>query len=1404
MKNSVNVFNKGIFRDSTYQDQPQGTYHFMMNGNVYDVDGMANTLSSEKGNLVCAPLPENFQLIGTQLLDNNDVILYLTNNSISVIALQDCNCNYTELVRTSCFGFKEHKPISSTFRLIKGCERILYFTDGVNPVHSVNIDSLQNYLPLTVLNNTLLPTNEDKIEFANLNNSWDCDQFKLFSDMTIPCIELNSINDGGGRIEVGSHQFAIRYLDEDNNPTAWLTITQPIPVVDENLGSRYELIDGGVAGDGTQGLGGDLDLPPTNKSIILNLSNLDTSFAQYQIAVLESTSGTGVVSNVRIKPSERITSSTDVYTYVGADVLSDASGTLDEIRTSAFVINTAEHIDQIDNRLLLANTTGVQVDFAVLQRAASAITSKYIVQSGEKTNISNLSPKTPKLYFDNRSYMRDEVYAYSIVWLFTNGTESPAFHVPGRAKDTNPLTCSLIDAASATGSPIIPSAAGTAWDSTSYTFDATDANTKHLAGLNLTSFERWKAYNTAVQISPTEGLMAYYEDSNQVYPDIRDCDGNSIWGVDSCGNSLVGTPIRHHKFPDATLVPIQDEDNVHYLGVEFGNINIPAEYADIIEGYYILRGKRTETNKTVLDKGLLDRAKYFKGDPKDTTDLDVHFAYFRSDTSLDNDGLDGVSTQMYVFHSPKGYFNREFFGATHYELKQTFDMQSADIKSSQGEFDLYQFYQSGDNPNDFARTIEESKYLDHVLSQVSGEPPVGTTIGDFRVRNYLGSNHLYYSLLDDELDNILFGDRGRMSFYASIKAFRDVYSNLDSIQYIKTHNCYSTSTTIQVFGGDTFISKLDYSLQDYDASRSYMSIYVESEINSEYRHNGDTECDTYFQGDYRLDIPNPPIRLWIDRFQNTQDFIDSGAQAIEYLCHDYWALNPDFLKKNDDKVYFPLFSTFNYCRKCNETFPYRIHYSEKTFQEESTDNYRAFLVNNYNDLMGDQGAIQNMFVDKDRLFVHANKALWQIQTRPNEIQTTENTLFVGAGEFLSIPPRKLITTDYGYGGCKDKWSTVTTEHGTIFTDTSMGKVFLMGQGLTEISESGLFSYFEENLTLELPKLFLDKTSLEYPHQRYTGRFGIGVYATYDPRYSRYIFTKKDYVFTKKFGTQFKGSNATPTQNGYYWNPNTEVFFEYNGGGTRELSFLESDLFESRSFTMSFNLKQKYWVSWHSYIPSIYYNNANNFFSYIRGNNNTWEHNIGNYQTYYGTKYDFVIEYVTNEDIPNDKVYSFIEYVSRVGNYNGNDKQFIEISNTTFDKFYCYNRQQITATCDIAIKDSPYETVGHSNTVSHAARVNNAFRISKNLRDISTSINTEPLLTSDWTKTEYSSYYNVDGLGNGYIDKVPNEDVRDINKDIYQRGFMRDKFISTRLFFNPDQNYRMSFQIGMINSQDKNR
>jgi len=216
--------------------------------------------------------------------------------------------------------------------------------------------------------------------------------------------------------------------------------------------------------------------------------------------------------------------------------------------------------------------------------------------------------KDPHTYWLGTGYQSDEVYAFGIRYLHTNGTWSPVFHIPGRAQNfiaNDMLMMTVVPDAVPGPLPITQ-----VWERDVMHLDEPDFD--FWFGTRVGSnIRRWKVFNTASIISTSVidgrthyvGDMGYYE-TDTTYPDVQNCDGNSIWGEDYDGNTIVPevTNIRHHRFPDRRLIPHYDPTTTCLLplGIQFLNIGYPNSN---IVGHQFCFVKRNDATKTVLDSG---------------------------------------------------------------------------------------------------------------------------------------------------------------------------------------------------------------------------------------------------------------------------------------------------------------------------------------------------------------------------------------------------------------------------------------------------------------------------------------------------------------------------------------------------------------------------------------------------------------------------------------------------------------------------------------------------------------------------------------------------------------------------------------------------------------------------------
>ena len=394
---------KGLYTDSSPVDQPKGTYTMAWNAINETTEGDNNFISNEQSNELCGQLPEGYRPIGDVYIGDNRTFVFSTNGTNSEMGIIDEKCTYTSIVNNTCLGFSIEHQIDAIFRVRKGCERTVYFTDGINSVRYFNIDKPEDF--------------KDELD------QWDCNLFKLFLDFKPPCFSNFEVNELGF-LESGTYAFALQYLDNDNNPTKWSYISQPVPIFKSQLNLGYYSILGSsnLESDSQGGTGA------TNKGIEVTLTNLDQKYLFYRFAVIHYTNFSGLPT-IAYQSAVRSTELNNFF-YGGA---TDEFTQIDvaEITISEDFIETAEHIEQLENRLLLANTKGKQVNFCSFQASASQITSKYVVKPTSAEDIVSGNGKDPNTYWETRGYMGDEVYAFGIVYVFEDGYESPAYHIPG-------------------------------------------------------------------------------------------------------------------------------------------------------------------------------------------------------------------------------------------------------------------------------------------------------------------------------------------------------------------------------------------------------------------------------------------------------------------------------------------------------------------------------------------------------------------------------------------------------------------------------------------------------------------------------------------------------------------------------------------------------------------------------------------------------------------------------------------------------------------------------------------------------------------------------------------------------------------------------------------------------------
>ena len=431
---------KGMYTDASPEAQPERTYRFALNAMNESKEGDQGFLINEEGNYDCSDLEDNdWMVIGHVYTDNDTAIVFLAPHSSEdigigrIVEVTD-QCTSQVILTSSCLNFSADYPIQAIYRVRRGCERHIYFTDNNNSVRVINLDSLRDYLGDGY--EDYITDNPDTYQYNP--SIWDCETMGMFPNLTVPDIHIESVIDGGGSLKLGSYQFCVAYQDSDLNATNFFEITHPIPITSDPIGRPTQEVDaydiqGGYNNSSTS-------VSPTSKTINLEFRNVDTSFAYLRLVCIPSTSGTGNVDGDYWEiESIPINGETVSYAFGGWDEITTPKLGLEDILIPSLIFERAKTIEQIDNRLVLGNISNTITNWAPFQQKASSIAIKYYTTPLYAYSTHHGGPTSYRYYADYRTYMRDEVYALGIVWIFRNGVESPVFHIPGREADKDPF-----------------------------------------------------------------------------------------------------------------------------------------------------------------------------------------------------------------------------------------------------------------------------------------------------------------------------------------------------------------------------------------------------------------------------------------------------------------------------------------------------------------------------------------------------------------------------------------------------------------------------------------------------------------------------------------------------------------------------------------------------------------------------------------------------------------------------------------------------------------------------------------------------------------------------------------------------------------------------------------------------
>lgn len=1180
---------KGLSRDTSVIKTPEQMWQFARNillTNKY------LSVTNEKGNEYGYEIPG---VVVGYIITNDDIVYLSVDGNYSCIGyVNQYNQVYTPVLRTTNpnFKFKLNCPIEGVYVYNYKKELVIVFSDGVNQDSSTpKLINLHN--PQVQLS----PTKE-------FINSDDYVMFELFNYTELPSSNFEYEK---GSFDAEVVHLAFCYVFDDNTDALYSPI---IETCYPNL-KGYNTI---------------------YRNIKFNLSNLSSKFKKIKLAfIIKKDAGTFAyttpILSIIDNKLEYILSTEEELTAI----------------TPEEIVITPERFTKIKTITKTAN----QIEVGNVEIPKQEDLQKYAnLLTLEITPIIDINNK----YATHPTFLPDEVYAFSVIPIYTDGTKGLALHIPGR-KGTPEEKAVLTDA-----------------EIKNY-----NLNYSEFLGKGYKSFH----FNNTGTISDNSATFGYWENES-LYPDKDRYNSSSLGGED-----LRGTPIRYHRFPsldniDATSVFNNNSVIIGGLDTKtasFSSIGktirfnlklinfndvFPEEIRKQLQGYEVVFEKRQRGGTYIEQHGLLYNYNYPDG------------------TTVIRDTPDGKKTYV-ISSNPLSFGKTLFFNADILENKVNINSNLLKVYNSVNIRKFNNFISNGappfyvkgilkDKKDRFAK-ITKAEYLlaDNIIQQNSYQEE------NLSLQLTNSASFLFTPLqTSDKVFNML--QVGLLTLNKNLYnlEYNTSFISVGTVLF-KDYYLYDNPLT----NGDVFVSsiidknftrsdKLNIKKINYDCFSyllgSILNLYSTS--SNAYIINGNTLAENRVVE--LVDVATTPI-LGIDVFSvnvyvtwktedvnvlNSNDYttVIKSKKAVYYF-NDYINSIPPALIEN----------FINY-------FPYRV-YKGLAIPNESlqTKNLRFFPTNSYYDMRNDRGEIIALRGYNRGLYIQQRYSLFESYIADKLNATAEET-YLGSSElFDRIPEEILYNDNIGYIGSNSQFACIIFRDGYATVDEEQGKVFIVNKGLSEISQQNLKNYFRQ--ALPLGNKYTKKDLLGNTVKVDNPFSSIGYLIGFDEEYNRLILTKKYY---------------TPKNNTINLDFDGEFYYDERN---RKIDFDNESYFINESKTFSFALDSKTWVCEHDYFPNAYFYNNKGFFlskSVIGGNTKIYKHNSNkvNPGNFFGKQYQSYVDLIFNGRLDISKQYQALNWVSESFDIATNT----ELQFDTIDKVMFYNNHQCSGYIEVSKTD----------------------------------------------------------------------------------------------------------------------
>ena len=543
-------FLKGLFKDTAHIDQPEGTWRYARNTILNEKKG---SIANENGNEFSTRIPLLDVVLGiVEVTNDKAIIFYLDSSGNSAVGKWEAdvfqrvyNPNVTLHGDKVDLKFNQSNPIEGTFNINPKGELLVYWTDDLNPPRVINVTLQLEGNPARIYNINPATSHANHIDLLILfPNSGPVPHVDLLEISLLGDTLQLSTKEGGGLL-TGVYYLSLAYVDDSYTATNFLTMANPVSIVDEGDHTRPTTKKDG-APEATQ----------TSKSITWQVTNLNNDYKFIRPVVIRKMGA--AVDAYRLNDMDILAASTIEVVFSGIEGFTKTS--LEDVIIDTISYETAKTINQLDGVLYVGNTTGVE-DLGY-QKYANNIKLNAVTKTFEDFDINVLTVDnletgfnfypvdqmgvtgseidvevdhsksyryTPNI-FKYKGYMRDEVYAFYIAFIMNDGSMSYAYHIPGRKSMQQ---------------------SGSIGDLLPLEDEGWFKEFKNLNPTIIKKFHLHDFSDIAIGANLITGTllsrnMNYWENATEKYPNT---DNFEVWnGITQLGN-IKNTFIRHHHFP---------------------------------------------------------------------------------------------------------------------------------------------------------------------------------------------------------------------------------------------------------------------------------------------------------------------------------------------------------------------------------------------------------------------------------------------------------------------------------------------------------------------------------------------------------------------------------------------------------------------------------------------------------------------------------------------------------------------------------------------------------------------------------------------------------------------------------------------------------------------------------------